>query len=585
MANRNTAIITRLNGVLVEPDRLSATTPRYIALSVFDSDPGITTPVLADTWATMPAGAPTTGYDIQDDASSKSVYTLNVTGETALLAALSPGRSYRFVWRYIVGGILYQESKTVQWPTEAPAGYVSKRAQSIPFQFSPSVEKTPVDPDAVTLNESVIRASLKLSNLSVPAAAPVETWSGATSTPTPAVWSSATSYAVGAVSIKTGIAYVCMTASTNEDPTQTAWSSVTAYVVGNLVSSGGSSWKCTQANTNNTPVAGSVFWAEIWRPLTSSLVNNASIPLYKATRIVDGWYSFSAADLTAIKALLVHGNKYRATWTFVYNGATYTSTIDAVYEQDGRLRTTDKKFYGLTFSDLKNRLFNYLGSEPGTMTPEDLINEALVRFYQEAPWAFPQADTIYLDQYAGSNRLELPDDFGGAKVFMRANDQVHRCTMVTRGELAGLQERNWASTNQITFWCVVSDPPRSSDQFVRRAIEIYPAPSTTRPGAYRLDYLRMPPRLEKDTDVPPIPASSVPAFNQFLRAFAAEVEEEEGAPSERRKFNEMAAAALAQDGQEAGNFIGSVNQYTYHVRTGTDGFYLPVDPEQGPSYT
>lgn len=591
-SKRNITLIARRDGAKTTVDLggSGAVTP-LVRLMVHREDPGTTTSALVlDTWANFPAGDPTSGYEYSQSASDDSLYELSGVAVALVEAALYAGGRYRFEIQWVNRSETMRQSRVDRWETEPPAGMTRNRALLFPARFGPSVNGVAVDIDQVTLSGVArVRAGLRLVNLTSAEGsitiADVTTWPEAASTGTPSAWSGATTYTIGNVADNGAYTWVALDTTTNEQPNGApAWSAVTAYVANDLVILSGVVYRCILGHTNQSP-PNSIYWTPIWSRITTTASSGNSLPTYSVQKIRDGWYGLSDADATTVQASLINGNKYEATWTYMNGGVTYSSTSTFVHQAPGRQLAPEKRFYGKNFGQIKQYLFTFLGDNPATMSSDDLVNEATLAFFQDVPWAFSEADTTYLDAFADENFLELPDDFGSIRVFRRANDNTHTCVAVSAEQMADLRERDLIHTSNITYYYVRSEQPRDDATSVKRKIEIYPTPSTTTPGAYRLDYGRIPPLMVDDADIPPIPVILIPLYLQFVRMYAAEVENDESLAQEKARYDRMLAGAVDADERQASPFLGPMTERCVSSGDGTGTFsYLPVDPDQGPTY-
>lgn len=264
------------------------------------------------------------------------------------------------------------------------------------------------------------------------------------------------------------------------------------------------------------------------------------------TAVSTGIYSFTLSSPIA-------GVTYRATFTVIVNGATYSSSSD----QTASDTTGQSNLHSVTFAALQRVVKLALQQTPDAqLAPtSELVNDALVQFVSLRPWNFRNG-ALSLDLTEDQSYVTLPADFGRLEsihynssqatglmvprtiseiVFLRGSPSV--VTVTTRSFYYAV---NWQTQSSVT------DLPTAR-------LELFPTPSETIADALTGHYTRQIRKMTSSTDVPDIPSPFHQALKRFCRIHALCEFGIKQWDEEMQAFAPMLDALVNEDGGDQDN--------------------------------
>jgi hypothetical protein len=292
----------------------------------------------------------------------------------------------------------------------------------------------------------------------------------------------------------------------------------------------------------------------------------ASLTAPEMTQWQPGLFTFTS---NAAVAPFTRGSSYRATYTITLGGATAeTVTQDFTAYSEATTASDISSYHVYSLAQLRNVARRALGiqeetatltgQEPGGNSTLTIVNEALEALWNAHRWGFQVADRYYISLVANQYQYRLPIEFMELQNLCKPGDLVGRTARMDWTAIREMRERNSPSPTNITYYCVVSDPPDALTGYTRYILELWPTPPAYIDSGLVLDYYRHCPVLSATTDIAPFPPGFHSLVHQAVRTAAFESETDPKAPMERIKLEAMIDRAKRADGRHQDMNLGSL---------------------------
>lgn len=188
----------------------------------------------------------------------------------------------------------------------------------------------------------------------------------------------------------------------------------------------------------------------------------------------------------------------------------------------------------------------------------EIVEQALEVWDALHSWDFLAGEDVLLDTVAGQGYVVLPSDFRDVEAIEEAGVSPHWMKSATRARITQLRAYDPTTTNEHPgyYYCITQEEAASGGGMESR-LELYPNPSATVVGAFRMRYRRSLVVLSPsspDTGFVRVPRWAIPALRELVRLVAKGIEEadpEEGGAPLFQRYEAFRRSGLVLDAMAA----------------------------------
>lgn len=174
-----------------------------------------------------------------------------------------------------------------------------------------------------------------------------------------------------------------------------------------------------------------------------------------------------------------------------------------------------------------------------------VVNDALYHLATVRAWHW-RTTALSLDLVASQSYVNLPTDFGELYALAgTANTTLPTVHWTSLDRIAALRQQQGIAGSDL-FVALSYAAQASSTAAPTARLEVFPTPAANATAAITGFYLRVPPAMSGNTDVPDVPAVYLPALKALCRAFAVSDEDQQVGPDWDRA-NAMIAQLAGRD--------------------------------------
>lgn len=211
----------------------------------------------------------------------------------------------------------------------------------------------------------------------------------------------------------------------------------------------------------------------------------------------------------------------------------------------------------VSVQSLRNVIDHTLGGEPADgASYSRIINGAGKSFLAAHSWCWASDRETTVTATAGDEYVALPSDFAGVTRVYVAGSYYEEVQMVPSGEFLDWKQRASGVTTPYPYIGTI-DYRTDTIEGYKPWLRLYPAPTAA--DTYTLLYDARWADVNDDTDLVPIPTFLEYIFEEWVRAYARGLDEEDAVPLMDRlaalKASEMFMDACRRDGESTGTAI------------------------------
>lgn len=207
-----------------------------------------------------------------------------------------------------------------------------------------------------------------------------------------------------------------------------------------------------------------------------------------------------------------------------------------------------------TFAEYKADVLHALGNPAEadmTITPEQIVNDALEHLAALHPWSWQSTGEQSLDIVGEQAYVELPADFGSLVAIEHDGGWARQMIPTTWQEMLRFRTdaiQNWSRS----YWYLIAigqvDSTAPEDGLDVPRIELYPTPADDADDAIKIVYRRFLRRLDDDDDVPQWPSYMDRPLSLLARGFATTDYDDSPGGAYTEEFRTLITDLIARDG-------------------------------------